>query len=152
VTVASPRRQGREVALQVLCAVDANPDANANAALAHYHSYFAGAEEDEFELPTREAFDPEFAEALVRKTSEHRDAIDASLGQVSRTWRVDRMARVDRNILRLALAEMLHFPDIPVRVTINEAVELAKRYGAAESPAFVNGLLDSAIRILELRK
>jgi N utilization substance protein B len=152
VTVASPRRQGREVALQVLCAVDANPDANANTALAHYQNHFAGADEDELELPAREAFDREFAEALVRSTTEHRDAIDASLGQVSRTWRVDRMARVDRNILRLALAEMLHFPDIPARVTINEAIELAKRYGAAESPAFVNGLLDSAIKILELRK
>jgi transcription antitermination protein NusB len=150
--MATPRRQGREVALQVLCAVDANPDATPAAALAHYHNHFAGADEEELELPSREAFDREFAEALVRKTTEHRDAIDASIAQVSRTWRVDRMARVDRNILRLAVAEMLHFPEIPARVTINEAVELAKRYGAAESPAFVNGLLDSAIKVLELRK
>ena len=60
------------------------------------------------------------------------------------------MARVDRNILRLAVAEMLHLPEIPARVSINEAIELAKRFGAAESPAFVNGLLDSAIKALEM--
>ena len=62
------------------------------------------------------------------------------------------MARVDRNILRLAVAEMLFLPEIPARVSINEAVELAKRFGAAESPAFVNGLLDSAIKALDIRK
>jgi N utilization substance protein B len=150
--VATPRRHGREVALQILCAVDANPDAPAAAALAHYHDHFAGAEQEELDLPAPEAFDRAFAEALVARATEHRDAIDQALGQVSRTWRVDRMARVDRNILRLALAELQYFPDIPARVTLNEAVELAKRYGAAESPAFVNGLLDSAIKILEIRK
>jgi len=151
--VATPRRQGREVALQVLCAVDANPDASAAAALAHYHDHFAG--EEELELSTNEAADRTFrtfTQALVSAATENRDAIDRHLGQVSRTWRVDRMARVDRNILRLALAEMLYFPDIPGRVTINEAVELAKRFGASESPAFVNGLLDSAIKILDIRK
>jgi N utilization substance protein B len=150
VKVATPRRQGREVALQVLCALDANPDASVAAALSHYHHHFAGADDDE--LPPREAFDREFAETLVRAATEHREAIDSGIGQVSRTWRVDRMARVDRNILRLALAEMLYMPDIPARVSINEAVELAKRYGAAESPAFVNGLLDSAIKVLDVRK
>jgi N utilization substance protein B len=62
------------------------------------------------------------------------------------------MARVDRNILRLAVAEMMYLPDIPGRVTINEAVELAKRFGAAESPAFINGLLDTAIKTLQIRK
>jgi N utilization substance protein B len=148
--VATPRRQGREVALQILCAVDANPDAGPAAALAHYQNHFAG--EEELELPNREVFDGTFAQALISAASENREAIDRTLGQVSRTWRVDRMARVDRNILRLALAEMLYFPDIPGRVTINEAVELAKRFGAAESPAFVNGLLDSAIKILDIRK
>jgi N utilization substance protein B len=148
--MATPRRQGREVALQVLCAVDANPDASPAAALAHHQNHFAS--EEELELPKTEVFDRTFTQALVAATTENRDAIDRHLGQVSRTWRVDRMARVDRNILRLAVAEMLYFPDIPARVSINEAVELAKRYGAAESPAFVNGLLDSAIKILDIRK
>jgi N utilization substance protein B len=136
----------------VLCALDANPDASVQAALAHYHNHFAGADEDDLDLPAREDFDRGFAEALVAAATTNRDGIDRNLGQLSRTWRVDRMARVDRNILRLALAEMLYFPDIPARVTINEAIELAKRYGAAESPAFVNGLLDSAIKVLDVRK
>ena len=96
--------------------------------------------------------DRPFVDTLVRATLEHRDAIDAAISQVSRTWRLDRMARVDRNILRLAVAEMLYLPEVPGRVSINEAVELAKRYGAAESPAFVNGLLDSAIKALDLNK
>jgi hypothetical protein len=60
----------------------------------------------------------------------------------SRNWRLERMARVDRNILRLAVGELVHAPATPVRVVINEAVELAKRFGTAESPAFVNGVLD----------
>jgi len=148
--MATPRRQGREVALQVLCAVDANPDASPAAALAHHQNHFAG--EEELELPKTEVFDRTFTQALVAATTENRDAIDRHLGQVSRTWRVDRMARVDRNILRLAIAEMLYLPDIPGRVTINEAVELAKRFGAAESPAFINGLLDTAIKTLQIRK
>lgn len=151
--MASPRRQGREVALQVLCAVDANPDLPSKSALALYVSHLAGSEDDEgTDLPGPEAFDRTFAETLIDLTSKNRDTIDAHLGQISRTWRIDRMARVDRNILRLAVAEMLYLPDIPARVTINEAVELAKRYGAAESPAFVNGLLDSAINVLEIPK
>jgi transcription antitermination protein NusB len=151
--MASPRRQGREVALQILCAVDANPTPDAATALDLYFSHLAGAD-DEAELPPggKEALDRAFVDSLVQATLEHRDQIDAAITQVSRSWRLDRMARVDRNILRLAVAEMLHLPEIPGRVSINEAVELAKRFGAAESPAFVNGLLDSAIKALDIRK
>ena len=78
--------------------------------------------------------------------------IDEMIRKVSEHWRLERMPRVDRNILRLLVAEMLYLPDVPARVSINEAVELAKRFGAAESPAFVNGLLDSAIKALDVRK
>jgi N utilization substance protein B len=151
--MASPRRTGREVALQILCAADASPAPEATAALDIYFAHLAVGSEDEGDLPMgREAIDRPFVDALVRATLNNRDSIDAAITQISRTWRLDRMARVDRNILRLAVAEMLHLPDVPARVSINEAVELAKRFGAAESPAFVNGLLDSAIKALDVRK
>lgn len=149
--MASPRRQGREVALQVLCGLDANPDLDPRAALAFYVSDVAGSE-DESEVPGRDGFDQEFARTLVDAATGNREKIDETLTGISRTWRLDRMARVDRNILRLAVAEMLYLPDIPARVTINEAIELGKRFGAAETPAFVNGLLDSVIKSLDLRK
>lgn len=83
-----------------------------------------------------------YAEALVRGVHEHREALDAAIQEVSRNWRVHRMALVDRNILRLGAFELLHRQDVPRRVAINEAIELAKRYGAAEARAFVNGVLD----------
>ena len=150
--MASPRRQGREVALQVLCAVDDNPELDARAAVALYVSHLLAGDEEDAELPAPDAFDRAFADSLVEAVSTNRDKIDETITSISRTWRVDRMARVDRNILRLAVAEMLYLPDIPGRVTINEAVELAKRFGAAESPAFINGLLDSAIKTLQIRK
>ena len=150
--MASPRRQGREVALQILCAVDGNPDFDASTALGFYAAQVIGTEDEEAGLPAENAYDRRFAESLIESATSKREAIDRAITQVSRTWRLDRMARVDRNILRLAVAELLFFPDIPARVSINEAVELAKRYGAAESPAFVNGLLDSALKALDLHK
>jgi N utilization substance protein B len=84
----------------------------------------------------------EFANALVRGCVAERDAIDDIIRRVSQHWRVERMARVDRNILRLATHELRAVPDVPRNVTLDEAVELAKRFGDVESPAFVNGVLD----------
>jgi N utilization substance protein B len=68
--------------------------------------------------------------------------LDTLIRQYSEHWRLERMAAVDRNLLRVALYELLYQPDIPTKVVINEAVELAKRYGTDESGAFVNGILD----------
>lgn len=84
----------------------------------------------------------EFADQLVQGCAQVRDEIDAKIRSVSRHWRLERMSRVDRNIIRLAAYELMHMPEIPRRVTLNEAVELAKRFGNEESPAFVNGVLD----------
>jgi N utilization substance protein B len=89
--------------------------------------------------------DPEaqrFALELVRGVVEHRDEIDGLIEQHSHNWRLDRMARVDRNVLRLAVFELKWRPDIPKKVTLNEAVELGKAFGTEASSAFVNGLLD----------
>jgi N utilization substance protein B len=68
--------------------------------------------------------------------------IDRRLAESAENWRLPRMAAVDRNVLRLGAFEVLHTPETPAEVVINEAIELARRYGSAESPAFVNGVLD----------
>ena len=93
---------------------------------------------------------PDAVEQLVREVTARRDELDELIAQVSRTWRVERMARVDRNILRMATFELKHLPEIPARVALNEAIELAKRFGTAEAPVFINGLLDSVVKALNL--
>lgn len=102
-----------------------------DAALAVYEQYFAGPGEH----------DP-FALELVRGCHGALEAIDAKIREVSRHWRLERMARVDRNILRLGTYELMYLAEVPRKVTLNEAVELAKRYGDENSPAFINGVLD----------
>ena len=84
----------------------------------------------------------DLTEGLVRGVAEHRRQIDDAIEGVSSNWRLDRMARVDRNVLRLAAYELLHRPDVPVKVAINEAIELGKKYGSESSGAFINGVLD----------
>jgi N utilization substance protein B len=90
-----------------------------------------------------------FAHELTEGALEHLDELDDVIQSASRNWRIERMARVDRNILRLSTYELCHCPSVPVKVAINEAVEMAKRFGAQEAAAFVNGILDrvaSAVR------
>ncbi len=127
------RRKGRAYALQVLYALDLNEAASPGSAVADY----AGLFELEVDEPSLE-----FAGQLVECVRERLAEIDDVIQSASRNWRLDRMSRVDRNILRLAAGELRHFPEVPVKVAINEAVELAKRFGTGESPAFVNGILD----------
>jgi len=129
------RRKARALALQVLYAQDlaAVPGEKLDDAVASYG--------ERFELDV----DPEareFAQVLTRAASRDPAAVDAAITAASRNWRLERMAKVDRNILRLAVGELQNVPETPVKVVINEAVELAKRFGTAESPAFVNGVLD----------
>ena len=76
----------------------------------------------------------------------NRDQIDALINGASENWRISRMATVDRNILRFSVYELVYLDDIPPSVTINEAVEIAKRYGSEDSPSFVNGILDKIAR------
>lgn len=85
---------------------------------------------------------PDYLVKLVEGVAAHQEELDALIRQNSEHWRLERMASVDRNLLRLALYELLHEPAIPAKVVINEAVELAKRYGSEESGAFINGILD----------
>lgn len=84
----------------------------------------------------------EFAEELVKGTLEKLEDIDALIEQLAENWILGRMAAVDRNILRFAAFEILYRRDIPSAVTINEALEIAKKYSSSESAPFLNGVLD----------
>ena len=144
------RRRGREVALQVLYQLDVQEQLSDDAALALFWRSFAVRDDE----PTPEGDDDEsraFAEALVRGVRKELHDIDALLARASRNWRVERMARVDRNLLRLAVWELKWSKDVPAKVAINEAIEIAKRYGTAESPAFVNGILDRCLEEIGAR-
>lgn len=79
---------------------------------------------------------------VLEAVRDHRATIDRELEGVMRNWRLDRVSRIDRSILRIGAAELLHLDDVPPRVAIQEAVRLAERYGGDESPGFVNGILD----------
>ena len=85
---------------------------------------------------------------LVEGALSRRQEIDAAIERHAIGWTIGRMAGVDRNLLRIAMYEILHLPDIPPSVSVDEAVELAKRYSTAESGRFVNGILGSALREL----
>ena len=86
--------------------------------------------------------DVDFANQLVRAYAEHEDEVNEIIRSSSHHWRIERMPIVDRNVLRVAIVELREMRDIPKRVTLNEAVELAKRFGSEGSGAFVNGVLD----------
>jgi N utilization substance protein B len=136
-----PRRHlSRECALQVLYLVDAG-GAETPAALCAYWSDFPR------ELDVRD-----YAESLVHGVADRRADIDAVIERRSVNWRVARMAIVDRNILRLAVYEMLCSPDVPQKVAIDEAIELAKKFGSEDSRAFVNGVLDGVMQDLKAAK
>lgn len=83
-----------------------------------------------------------FTERLVFGVGLELEQLDQKISEVSLNWSISRMLRVDRNILRMAVFEMLHCEDIPAKVSINEAIEIAKRFGSEESPTFINGVLD----------
>jgi N utilization substance protein B len=127
------RRTGRSYALQLLYARDGDASNNLSSAAVNWAT--------DFDLEVDEAAQ-QFARDLVAAAVERSQEIDDMIASASKNWRIDRMSRVDRNILRLGACELVAFRDVPVKVVINEAVELAKRFGTAESSAFVNGVLD----------
>jgi N utilization substance protein B len=127
------RRAGRAYALQLLYARDGEAGADVADTAATWAK--------ELELDV-DAEAQAFAAELVAAATARAARIDELISGASKNWRIDRMSRVDRNILRLGACELVGYPDVPVRVVINEAIELAKRFGTAESPAFVNGVLD----------
>jgi N utilization substance protein B len=96
-----------------------------------------------------------FAEALVHGVMEHKNDLDAMIGRYATNWKVSRMQVVDRNILRLGAFELLWLDEVPAKVTMNEAIELAKDFGDDEAAKFVNGILDKILATelsLELKR
>ena len=140
------RTRSREFALQVLYEIDVACPSLEEALedfwldrsdLALSNSEKEAVEQDKQEVEIRE-----YTERLVYGTLEKLVSIDPTIERYAENWSMGRMACVDRNILRLAAYEMLFIEEIPLKVAINEAVELAKRYGEADSSKFVNGILD----------
>jgi N utilization substance protein B len=124
------RSRGREVALQLLFQNDLNSGVGRPAI-----ERFVNERLREPDLQT-------YALGLFDGVRANIGALDDRLGRAAENWRVARMAAVDRNILRLGCYELLHGATTPARVVLDEAIELARRYGSADSPAFVNGILD----------
>jgi N utilization substance protein B len=125
------RRQARELAAQFLYQFDLAGGAVEDALASFWQTQNETAEQ------TRT-----FSEELIRGTVEHRAEIDERIKKYTEHWELSRIAAVDRNILRLAIFEMLYRDDIPPVVSINEAVDIAKKFSTRESGAFVNGILD----------
>ena len=91
----------------------------------------------------------EFARRLVRGVVEHRERIDELISSASTNWKLPRMSYVDRNILRLATFELLELDEVPPMVSVNEGIELGKRFGTSDSGGFINGILDRVARDLK---
>jgi len=126
------RREARELALQIMYAIDSNPALGLLDTLQTFRE-----EHTDVSDRTRD-----FAEALVRGVQEQRGVIDTAIKSCSKNWSLARMPRVDLNVMRLATYELMFRPDIPKKVTINEAIEIVRRFGDKDSPSFVNGILD----------
>ena len=150
------RREARERAVQFLFQYDLNPPQNLDEAIDQFWESQRGAaiakekgkatwgEKTELPPPTSdEAAVRLFADPLIRGALEHREEADAIISKHAKNWELHRIAAVDRNILRLAIYEMLHRDDIPPVVSINEAVDIAKKFSTQDSGKFVNGILDS---------
>jgi len=90
-----------------------------------------------------------FARTLFSLTMQHRDWADSQIAKLSEHWDVNRIAAIDHTILRMALVELKHIPDTPVKVVLNEAIELARKFSTSESPGFVNGILDGYVKKME---
>lgn len=127
------RRKSRELAMQMLFQADVGkqtPD--------QVRQSFWKAREETIDNDTRG-----FAEDLFRVATAREEEIDELIEEHSANWRIPRMPAVDRNVLRLAVAELVGFPGTPIPIVINESLEIAKRYSAPESLSFLNGILDA---------
>ena len=124
------RREGRELAVQALYQLEVTGD-EGGGGLETFWRHFDATDDARA-----------FALALVDRVREHRDRIDRLIAAAAEHWRVGRLSKVDVSVLRVATLELIDYDDIPTRVTIDEAIEIAKRFGSQDSAAFVNGVLD----------
>lgn len=125
------RRKAREIALQVLYELDVL-EIDAKEGMELFWSHFDAPEEAR-----------SFASLLIEGAWNNRGHIDDLISSCSENWTISRMSMVDKNILRMAVYELLHCPDIPPKVTLNEAIDLGKTYGSENSGSFINGILDA---------
>jgi transcription antitermination protein NusB len=132
------RRKTREFVLQVLFASDAQHQ-DPRDTLEFLEKHFDCDQEEDLQM---HRVVKEFAWALTEAVSVNRGAIDNLITKLSENWKLHRISRVDRNILRMAIAEMTNFSETPGRVVLDEAIEIGKKYGAENSSAFINGILD----------
>jgi N utilization substance protein B len=134
------RRKAREYALQFLYRIDF---VTQNSKLKTQNSEFKDSLEAFWaDTGEKDADTKAFAEAIISGTIKNLKGIDPLIQKVAKKWKISRMASIDRNILRFATYELLFRNDIPNAVTINEALEIAKKYSTSESAAFINGILD----------
>ena len=127
----SSRRQAREVALKTLYQVEITE-------FPWQKLFQENSQQDNLDKVNQE-----FARNLVQKVLEHQEKLDNLIKAKLEHWDFERVNIMDKNVLRIALAEMLFFPEIPVKVSMDEAIELAKKYSYTEAGAFVNGILDA---------
>ncbi len=125
------RRKAREIALQVLYMMDVGDRSRQEA----YELYCRQFEPRRKSLP--------YAVEVLEGVEVNRERIDETIRAAAQNWRLERMAAIDRNILRIAVYELVCRDDVPDRVGINEAIEIAKRFGTGESVPFINGILDA---------
>ncbi len=125
------RTRARECALKILYAVDIRKDSFEECAQIFWKVH-----------PVTKQPIKDFASMLVNGVEKNRDFVDSVISKYATNWQIKRMATIDRNILRLATFELLFSEDIPPKVAINEAIEMAKKYGDKDSGKFVNGILD----------
>jgi N utilization substance protein B len=134
------RRRSRELAMQALFYIDMQKEDPKEMAQLFINDF----------KPSRKTLD--FFWKLINGVIEQKDKIDALIEQTSNNWKVSRMACIDRNIIRIGVYEILYLNDIPSKVTINEAIDIGKRYGTEDSGAFINGVLDSIRKFSEHEK
>ncbi|GJM76437.1 N utilization substance protein B [Paenibacillus macerans] len=144
------RRLAREIAIQSLYHMEMN-EVEAEEAVSMLLSEAAGDNEGEVNLSDAEG-DKAFVLELVNGTWSRKDAIDGLLSDYLKGWQISRLSKVDRQVLRLAAYEMIFRDDVPGKVAVNEAIELAKHFGTEESGKFVNGVLGKMIQDVEQLK
>jgi transcription antitermination protein NusB len=140
------RRKTREFVLQVLFSADARNE-DPTETLDFLENHFDAADDEDVNL---HRVTKDFARQLVLAVSRDLEIIDRLISNLSQHWKLHRINRVDRNILRMAIAELTNFAETPGKVILNEAIEIGKKYGAENSGAFINGILDR-IQVLEIR-
>ena len=143
------RRKSREIALQMLYQMEMT-DHPAHQVIDLFYQLALDSEDKTHDIPV--SIRP-FAEKLVGGVYLHRDEIDKLIVGASENWRLERMSIIDRNILRIAVFEMLYCLEIPPKVSLNEAIDLGKTFGSPDSGAFINGILDHLLpEVVKIRE